>query len=72
LPRSGLIGLLLALVGISSLSFGLYALLYGGWRQKIGIGPIPERGIHVAAGVKMLLGGALSLAAGACLLWAAL
>jgi hypothetical protein len=27
-------GLLLALVGISGLSFGLYALLRGGWGQR--------------------------------------
>ena len=65
-------GLLLALVGISGLSFGLYALLRGGRGQRGGIGPIPERGIHVVAGVRMLLVGALSLAAGAYLLWAAL
>jgi hypothetical protein len=59
LPRPGLLGLLLALVGISSLSFGLYALLCGGWRQKGGIGPISERGIHGVAGVKMLSSSAL-------------
>jgi hypothetical protein len=59
LPRPGLLGLLLALVGISSLSFGLYALLCGGWRQKCGIGPILERGIHGVAGVKMLSSSAL-------------
>ena len=64
-------GLLLALVGISGLSFGLYALLRGGRGQRGGIGPIPERGIHVVAGVRMLLVGALSLAACAYLLWAA-
>jgi hypothetical protein len=65
-------GLLLALVGISGLSFGLYALLRGGRRQRGGIGPIPERVVHIVAGVRMLLVGALSLAAGAYLLWAAL
>jgi hypothetical protein len=65
-------GLLLALVGISGLSFGLYALLRGGRGQRGGIGPIPERGIHVVAGVRMLLVGTLSLAASAYLLWAAL
>ena len=65
-------GLLLALVGISGLSFGLYALLRGGREQSGGIGPIPERGIHVITGIRMLLVGALSLAAGAYLLWAAL
>lgn len=66
-------GLLLALVGISGLSFGLYALLRGGRGQSGGgIGPIPERGIHVVAGIRMLVVGALSLAAGAYLLWTAL
>jgi hypothetical protein len=65
-------GLLLALAGISGLSFGLYALLRGGRGQSDGIGPIPERGVHVIAGIRMLLVGALSLAAGAYLLWTAL
>jgi hypothetical protein len=65
-------GLLLALVGISGLSFGLYALMRGGRGQEGGIGPIPERGIHVVAGIRMLVVGALSLAAGAYLLWTAL
>jgi hypothetical protein len=65
-------GLLLALVGIAGVSFGLYALLRGGRGQQGGIGPIPERGIHVVAGIRMLVVGALSLAAGAYLLWAAL
>jgi hypothetical protein len=66
-------GLLLALVGISGLSFGLYALLRGGRGQGGGgIGPIPERAIHVVAGIRMLVVGALSLAAGAYLLWTAL
>jgi len=47
-------------------------LLRGGRGQRGSIGPIPERGVHVVAGVRMLLVGALSLAAGAYLLWAAL
>jgi len=65
-------GLLLAIVGLSGLSVGFYALLRGGRGQRGGIGPIPERGVHVVAGIRMLLVGALSLAAGAYLLWAAL
>ena len=65
-------GLLLALVGIGGLSFGLYALLRGGRGQEGGIGPIPERGVHVVAGIRMLVVGALSLAAGVYLLWTAL
>jgi hypothetical protein len=65
-------GLLLALVGIAGLSFGFYALLRGGRGQQGGIGPISERGVHVVAGIRMLIVGALSLAAAAFLLWAAL
>ena len=40
--------------------------------RKGGIGPIPERGVHVVAGIRMLVAGALSLVAGAYLLWTAL
>jgi hypothetical protein len=66
-------GLLFALVGIAALAFGLYALLRGGRDQRGGgIGPISERGIHVVAGIRMSVIGALSLAAGAYLLWTAL
>jgi hypothetical protein len=66
-------GLLLALVGLGGVAFGLYALLRGGrGQQGGGIGPIPERGVHVVAGIRMLVVGALSLAAGAYLLWTAL
>jgi hypothetical protein len=36
------------------------------------IEPIPERNVHVVAGVRMLLVGTLSLASDAYLLWAAL
>ena len=63
-------GLLLALVGVAGLSFGLYALLRGGRGQREGsIGPISERGVHVVVGIRMLVVGALSLAAAAYLLW---
>jgi hypothetical protein len=65
-------GLLLALVGIAGLSFGFYALLRGGRGQQGGIGPISERGVHVVAGVRMLVVGALSLAAGVYLIWSSL
>lgn len=65
-------GLLLALVGVAGLAFGLYALLRGGRGQQGGIGPISERGVHVVAGIRMLVVGSLSLAAGAYLLWTAL
>jgi hypothetical protein len=65
-------GLLLALVGVAGLSFGLYALLRGGRGQRGGIGPISERGVHVVAGVRMLVVGALSLASGIYLIWSSL
>ena len=65
-------GLLLALVGVVGISFGLYALLRGGRGQQGGIGPISERGVHVVAGVRMLVVGALSLAVGAYLIWSSL
>ncbi len=65
-------GLLLTLAGVAGLSFGLYALLRGGRGQEGGIGPIPERGVHVVAGIRMLVVGSLSLAAGVYLLWTAL
>jgi len=65
-------GVLLALVGVAGLSFGLYALLRGGRGQEGGIGPVSERGVHVVAGVRMLVVGALSLAAGAYLIWSSL
>ncbi len=62
-------GLLLALAGVAGLVFGAYALLRGGRGQEGGIGPIPERGVHVVAGIRMIVVGSLSVAAGAYLLW---
>ena len=62
-------GVLLTLAGIAGLSFGAYALLRGGQGQQGGISPIPERGVHVVAGMRMIVVGALSFAAGAYLLW---
>ena len=62
-------GILLVLAGMVGLSFGLYALLRGGRGQRGGIGPLSERGVHVVAGVRMTVMGALGLAAGAYLLW---
>ena len=61
-------GVLLALAGVAGISFGAYALLRGGRGQKGGIGPISERGVHLAAGIRMIVAGSLSLAAGAYLL----
>ncbi len=65
-------GLFLTFTGVVALSFGLYALLRGGRGQRGGVGPLPERGIHVIAGVRMTVIGALSLVAGGYLLWTAL
>jgi hypothetical protein len=65
-------GLLLMLAGVAGVSFGVYALLRGGRGQEGGIGPIPERGVHAVAGIRMLVVGSLSLAAGVYLLWTAL
>ncbi len=65
-------GLLLALVGVGGVAFGIYALLRGGRGQEGGIGPLSERGVHVVAGVRMTVMGALGLAAGAYLLFSTL
>lgn len=62
-------GILLSLVGIAALGFSAYALLRGGRGQRGGIGPISERGIHVIAGIRMLVVGAVSLCAGVYLLF---
>ena len=61
-------GVLLLLISIATLSFAAYALLRGGRGQRGGIGPISERGIHVIAGIRMLLIGLASLAGGLYLL----
>jgi len=61
-------GVLLILISIATLSFAAYALLRGGKGQRCGIGPISERGIHVIAGIRMLLIGLASLVAGLYLL----
>ena len=59
------LGILLLVAGIAGLSFGFYALVRGGRGQEGGIGPLSERGVHVVAGIRMLIVGALSLAGGA-------
>ena len=61
-------GTLLLLTSVATLSFAAYALLRGGKGQRGGIGPISERGIHVIAGVRMLLIGLASFVAGLYLL----
>ena len=62
-------GLFLTVVGLVALAFGLYALLRGGRGQRGGIGPLSERGVHVVAGIRMTVIGALGLVAGGYLLW---
>ena len=64
MPSSTAFGILLILISVATLSFAAYALLRGGRDQRGGIGPISERGIHVIAGIRMLLIGLASLVAG--------
>ncbi|CAN5674991.1 hypothetical protein BH20ACT12_BH20ACT12_14410 [soil metagenome] len=68
MPASRAFGILLILTGLAGLAFGTYALLRDGKDQEGRIGPIPERGVHLIAGARMLLVGALCLAAGIYLL----
>jgi hypothetical protein len=65
---SSAFGILLILAGLAGLAFGTYALLRGGRGQQGKIGPIPERGVHLIAGARMFLVGALCLAGGTYLL----
>ena len=58
------LGLLLTLGGLVGLGFGIYALGWGGRGQRGGLGPIPERGIHAIEGLRMLVGGAITLLLG--------
>jgi len=62
-------GILLILISVATLSFSAYALMRGGKGQRGGIGPISERGIHVIAGIRMLVIGLVSLVAGVYLLF---
>jgi len=68
MPALTAFGVLLILMGLAGLAFGTYALLRGGRSQQGRIGPIPERGVHLIAGMRMLLVGALCLTAGIYLL----
>ncbi len=68
MPSSTAFGVLLILISVATLSFAAYALLRGGKGQRGGIGPITERGIHVIAGIRMLLIGLASLVGGLYLL----
>lgn len=68
MPASLAFGVLLSVTGLACLSFSAYALLRGGKNLRGGLGPLSERGVHIVAGVRMLLMGTLSLAAGVYLL----
>ena len=57
-------GVLLLLLGLMGVGYGTYALLRGGRGQEGGLGPIPERAIHAVAGVRMLVGGAVTILLG--------
>jgi hypothetical protein len=64
------IGIFLAIVGLGGVGYGVFALTRGGRGQSGGgIGPLSERGVHVVAGIRMLLIGLLGLAAGVYMLW---
>jgi hypothetical protein len=70
IPLPLAMGLFLTLGGLVGLGFGLYALRAGGRRGRSGgLGPIPERGIHAIAGLRMLAGGAVALVLGIIALW---
>ncbi|WP_119066033.1 hypothetical protein [Rubrobacter indicoceani] len=61
------VGVILVLSGLGGVGFGLYAMFRGGRNEPEdggGLGPIPERGIHVLAGVRMLVFGLICIAAG--------
>jgi hypothetical protein len=69
MPALTAFGILLILTGLAGFAFGTYALLRGGRGQQGRIGPIPERGVHLIAGARMLLVGTLCLTAGLYLLF---
>lgn len=72
MPPALALGILLVLGGLGGLFFGFYALTRGGRDQRGGLGPIPERGIHVVAGLRMLVVGTLALAAGVYVIWSSI
>jgi hypothetical protein len=70
IPFTLAVGLLLTVGGLAGVGFGIYALVWGGRGQRGGgLGPIPERGIHAIAGLRMLVGGAVALILGLFALW---
>ncbi len=64
-PQMLFLALLLIAGGLGGLGFGVFALLRGGRGQRGGgIGSLSERGLHVLAGVRMLVGGLVLLVLG--------
>ncbi len=61
--------MLLTLVGLGGLAFGIYALRRGGRGQRGGLGIFSERAIHTISGVRMIVGGVVTLFFGVILLW---
>ena len=68
IPPALAIGLLLILGGLGGLAFGIYALRQGGRGQRGGLGIFSERAIHTIAGVRMIVGGVVTLLFGVILL----
>ena len=54
------------------MGYGIYALVRGGRNQEGSLGPIPERAIHVVAGLRLLIGGAVAIFLGAIAILASL
>ena len=69
IPPALAIGLILILGGLGGLAFGIYALRRGGRGQRGGLGIFSERAIHTIAGVRMIVGGVVTLFFGVILLW---
>ena len=69
IPLPLALGVLLILGGLTGLGFGIYALVWGGRGQRGSLGPIPERGIHAIAGLRMLAVGTVALILGLIALW---
>lgn len=60
----------MVLIGVAGVSYGIYAMTRGGRGQRGGIGPLSERGVHVIAGLRMLVVGVVALLVGGYVLWA--
>jgi hypothetical protein len=65
-------GALLVILGLVGVGYGIYALVRGGRNQEGSLGPIPERAIHVVAGFRLLIGGAVAIFLGAIAILASL